>query len=87
MFVHGRLIIELGNGIRGMTGMQGIRMEMWDQGKNAGNRGGNAGNQGGNVGNRVGMLRIEEIWGGNEENQGDNLRIVVEMMNKNCGEG
>ena len=33
------------------------------------------------------MLRIEEIWGGNEENQGDNLRIVVEMMNKNCGEG
>ena len=33
------------------------------------------------------MLRIEEIWGGNEENLGNNFRIVVEMMNKNCGEG
>ena len=27
-------------------------------------------------------------WGiGNDGNQGENLRIAVEMMNKKCGEG
>ena len=50
------------------------------QGENAGNQGGNdwnAGNQGGNAG----------IWGWEWEDQGDNLRIGVEMMNKKCRKG
>ena len=42
-----------------------------------GYQGENAENQGRNAGNQ----------GGNEGNRGENLRIGVELMNYNCGEG
>ena len=45
--------------------------------KNVENQSGSAGNKGGNVGNQ----------GGNAGNQGGNLRIGMELMNQNCGEG
>ena len=48
-----------------------------NQSGNAGNQGGNDGNQGGNMGNQ----------GGNVGNKGGNLRIELELMNYNCGEG
>ena len=44
--------------------------------RNVGDAVGNVGNQGSSVGN----------WG-NEGNQGENLCIGVEMMNKKCREG
>ena len=58
---------------------------MW--GTRAGMRGTRVGMRG--IG--VGMQRIRVgMWGigggGNEGNQGANLRIGVEMMNKKCGE-
>ena len=59
-------------GMQGIrVGMMGMRVRMWRIG--AGIRG-----------IRVGLWRTE---GGNERNQGKNLRIRVEIMNKKCGEG
>ena len=55
-----------------------------NQGRNAGNQGGNDGNQGGNVGNQGGNMRNQS---GNVGNKGGNLRIGLELMNHNCGEG
>ena len=58
-----------------------------NQGGNAGNQGGNAGNQGGNDGNHsgnVGNARNQDL---NEGNKGENLRIGVELINYNRGEG
>ena len=56
----------MGNGMRGMTGMRVIRVELMEM------RGMNEG--------------IQRIWGGNEGNQGENLRIGVEVMYKKCRE-
>ena len=52
--------------------------------RNAGNQGGNVGNQGGNDGNQGGNMGNQ---GGNVGNKGGNLRIGLELMNYNCGEG
>ena len=36
---------------------------------------------------RGGMMGKRGTGGGNEGNKGDNLRVGVELMNYNCGEG
>ena len=62
----------------GIMGMRGIRVGM--RGKGVGMRGIRDGMR--EI--AVGMWRIA---GGNEENQSENLRIRVEMINKQCGVG
>ena len=75
---------ELGNEMRGMMEMRGIRVEMWgiwvrmigmagNQGGNDGNDGnqdGNAGNQGGTAGNQ----------GGNAGNRGENENQLKKLI-------
>ena len=67
---------ELGNGMMGMMGMQGIRVGMRDGGRNVENTGnvwnrvGMWGIGGGNAGNRGGNA---EYRGGNAWNQGGNV--------------
>ena len=75
---------ESGNGMRGMMGMWGISVGMMGM---KGIKVGMMGMQGIAVG--MWGIRVEMRWigGGNEEGQGENLRIRVEMMNKKCGEG
>ena len=53
--------------------MMEIRVGM----RNTQNQSGNDGNQSGNAVNQ----------GGNEGNKGENLRIGLELLNYNCGEG
>ena len=62
---------ELGNGMMGMMGMQGIRVGMRDGGRNVENTG--------NVWNRVGMWRI---GGGNAGNRGGNAENTGNVWNR-----
>ena len=73
---HNRgLSVKAGMGNRGTE--WGEWWECGESGGNARNQGGNARNQGGNAGNQS----------GNERNKRENIRIGVELLNYNCGEG
>ena len=65
-------------------GMRGIRVGMMGM---RGNRVGMMGMRGITVGMRGTGVGMREIGSGNEGNQGENLRIGVELINWNCGEG
>ena len=60
---------------------------MRNQGGNEGNQGRNDWKQDGSAGNAGNQGRNAENWGGNDGNKGENLRIGVELMNYNYGEG
>ena len=76
-------------GMRGiwmrMMGMQGIGVGMWRI--RVGTRGIGVGMRGVRVGMRGTGVGMGGIGGGNEDDQGENLRVRVKMMNKKHGAG
>ena len=73
--------------MRGIMGMRGTRVGMMEMREITERiRGTEAGMQGIRVGMWGIAMGMRGIGGWNKENHVENLRIGVEMMNKNCGE-